>query len=114
MAAPRKTPARRDDGQIRVHVHTDVNSLGTGNFQVVREDGQDGDDERTWSFLTDPRTAERIVADCEWASGNPGGVPLTHDEKLAAEDLQARSNVEVGHMAAALAQLAKERVSGTD
>lgn len=110
--APRRTKdrAKAVDGQARVHVHKDVHSVGLGDFVVEHSQGEDGADERTWSFATDPQTADAIIQRYEFAAASSGSVPLTHDEHRIAEDMKARSNVEVGRMAAALAHLAEERV----
>jgi len=114
-----KKPARKPraarpvDHGNRVYVHNDVHAIGFGDFTVSQDsDGVEfNNDERTWSFQCDPEIAARLVKDYEFAAWNAGSVPLTNWEELEAEDLKNRSNVEVGRMAAALAQLAQERVS---
>lgn len=116
--APRKTTKAKPvtkaaprSGPGRVHVHNDVNSIGIGEFVIDQNDGEPNSDERTWSFECDPEIAKEIINNSYFAAGNSGGVPLTQWELLEAEDIKNRSNVEVGRMAAALAQLAQERVT---
>lgn len=114
--APETTPALPavPSGHLRVFVHDTVSSVAIGEHTVnsTDDDCLDTGDERTWSFTAPADEAKALVDAYEFAAFNSGGVPLTHDEDLAAKDLAARSNVEVSRMASALAEIARDRVAG--
>lgn len=66
---------------------------------------------RTWALTCTPECEAHLLATLEFTAGHAADVPLTVDEKREAEALAQRSNVEVGKMAKALAELASERVT---
>ncbi len=107
MATKTQTSVSVKNGIATVFMHKDVTSVGVDGTVIARPKNVEG---RVWSFTCSPEVARDLINRYEFAAGSEAGVPLTHDEKIEAQDLKSRSNVEVGRMAAALAQLADERV----
>ncbi len=102
----------------RVYVHIDVHSVGVEGFSVSQDDEGDpkhdikwGADERSWSFKADPQIITHLITHYEFAANHPGGIPLTEDEKLIAEDERKHGEVEVGKLSRALAQMASDKVT---
>ena len=111
MAGPtKKTDSKAaptvKNGVATVFLHSDVGAV-TVNGKTYNRGQVSG---RSWSIECSPEDARDLITRYEFAAASEAGVPLTFDEKRAAEDLKMRSNVEVGRMAQALAQLADERV----
>lgn len=91
---------------MTVYLHSSVHSIATDHQHQPTGKVKD----RTWSFNCTPQCERDVIDRYEFAAANAGGVPLTEAEKAVEQDLAAKSSVEVGKMAAALAELARERV----
>jgi len=117
---PRRKPRTIVDPN-RVHAHLDVGSISAGGVTVSQTDeGKPefdikwGADERTWSFAVPAHIAMQMLEQCEFTSSHAAGVPLTYDEKIIAEQEKADSEVQVGKMAKALAQIAADEVAKSE
>lgn len=98
---------------MTVHIHSSVDSIGTGSIVVSRDDPRrdvSKDTERTWAVDADQEIEQRLIKGSPWTAAHAAGVPLTPDEKLEAEQLKAKSTSVVGELVGALVDRAETQV----
>lgn len=103
-----------------VHIHKSLGGIHIGGHHHRRDANKKGvykkgrdpemDSDRTWAIACDPACEKRILADIEFSSSHPGGVPLTGDEEALKQDLESAAQVETARMSQALAGMVKERI----